>query len=223
MDDGKVKLVKKRKDIPNYNQSSKFTPGAILALEGAIPLAKNENGTILTDLDEIASRVDSLHDIGVRIITLMHFWSNELGGVMTDAQIDPASPTDGHLTPTGQLIVERMMKKMMIVDAAHAHKNTLEDIATLAITIRFPSLILTQASFTSGLRGRGGGPWTRWKQSLRRGASSARGRSRPATARKCSRVTFADWVNETVEIASAIGIEHVGLGTDPGGVGISGN
>jgi microsomal dipeptidase-like Zn-dependent dipeptidase len=219
VDEGDVKLVKKWKDIPNYNQSLKFKPGAIFALEGAIPLAKNMDGTMITDLKEIASRVDTLHDMGVRIITLMHFWSNELGGVMTDTQINPDSPTEGHLTPSGQAIVERMMKKKMIVDVAHAHKNTLEDIAALAIRHRVPIIdshtaLSHQPIAVSRRRtldemetiAETSGVVCTWPVQACKGD-------------QCARTSFEDWADETVEIASAIGIEHVGLGTDGGGVG----
>ena len=220
VDEGEVKLVEKFKDIPNDNQSSKFKPGAIFALEGAIPLAKNEDGTILTDLKEIASRVDTLHDLGVRIITLMHFWSNELGGVMTDAQIDLDSKTDGHLTPAGQAIVERMMKKKMIVDVAHAHINTLEDIAALAIRHKVPIIDSHTAlshEWINGSRRRSldemetiaetGGVVCTWPVQ----ACNSQG--------KCSRTTFDDWAAETKGIAGALGIAHIGLGTDGGGIG----
>jgi microsomal dipeptidase-like Zn-dependent dipeptidase len=219
-DEGRVKLVKKSKDIPNYGQPAKFKPGAILALEGAIPLAKHDDGTVITDLNEIASRVDSLYHLGVRIITLMHFWSNELGGVMTDTNIDPNSPTDGHLTSTGQAIVDRMMKLRMMVDVAHAHMNTLQDIAEIATTHRLPIIdshtgLVHQWSPGSRRRtieemktiAQTGGVVCTWPVQ----ACNSRG--------VCARTSFEDWANETVEIAQAVGIEHIGLGTDGGGIG----
>jgi microsomal dipeptidase-like Zn-dependent dipeptidase len=215
VDEGRVKLVKKSKDIPNYNQSAKFKPGAIFALEGAIPLAKNDDHSTTTDLKVILPRVDALHDLGVRIITIMHFWSNELGAVMTDTN----PPGGGHLTATGQAIVEQMIKRKMMVDVAHAHANTLQDIVRIAIEHKVPIFdshtgLAHQAGLGSRRRtidemeiiGQTGGLVCTWPVQ----ACNSTG---------CVRTSFEDWANETVEIAGAIGIGHVGLGTDGGGIG----
>ena len=135
VDDGKVELVKKSKDIPSYGQPAKFKPGAIFALEGAIPLVKNEDNSATADLNVILPRVDALYSLGVRIITIMHDWSNELGAVMTDTN----PPAGGHLTATGQAVAERrMLKRKMVVDVAHAHTNALQDIAQIAKKHRVP-------------------------------------------------------------------------------------
>jgi microsomal dipeptidase-like Zn-dependent dipeptidase len=215
VDEGRVKLVKKSKDIPNYSQPAKFKPGAIFALEGAIPLAKNDDYSTTTDLKVILPRVDALHDLGVRIITIMHFWSNELGGVMTDTN----PPGDGHLTATGHAIVEQMMKRKMMVDVAHAHTNTLQDIAQIATKHKVPIIdshtgFVHQASLGSRRR-----TIDEMKIVAQTGGLVCTWPAQACNSKGCVRTSFEDWANETVEIAGAIGIGHVGLGTDGGGIG----
>jgi len=113
-----------------------------------------------------------------------------------------------------------MMEKKMIVDAAHAHKDTLGDITALAIIHKVPIIdshtgLIHGSTLGSRRRTIGememiaetGGVVCTWPSQ----ACNSRG--------ECSRTTFIDWAAEIKEIAGSIGITHVGLGTDGGGIG----
>ena len=212
---GEIKLVREAEDIPDYASYTKFIPGAILALEGAAPLVQPEyNGGNLPDLDEVFERVDDLHHLGVRIVTLMHYCSNELGSAMTD----PSPPDAGSLTETGRELVERLMSVGIIVDVAHSHRETLQDIAEIARTNGVPII----DSHTSLIHLPPTSPATTRRRLIEEMEWIADTGGVVCTwpvQYPPKRTTFSDWAREIQEIAGAIGIEHVGLGTDGGGIG----
>ena len=211
-DQGEIKLVRETEDIPDYAPYAEFIPGAILALEGAVPLVQPEyNGGNLPDLDEVFERVDYLLDLGVRIITLMHYCSNELGSAMTD----PSPPDAGNLTETGRKLVEQLMSVGIIVDVAHSHRETLRGIAEIARTNGVPII----DSHTSLIHSTPAFPTRRRPIEEMEWIADTGGVVCTWPVQGPGRTTFSDWAREIQEIAGAIGIEHVGLGTDGGGIG----
>ena len=199
--EGKIKIMRRRSDLPHSSHPPGFTPGAILAVEGATPLETDPN------------RIDELYDLGVRLITPMHKKINLIGDIMT------AVPSNGGLTAVGQQMVERMVSLGIIVDIAHAHINTLQGVAEIARINDVP-IIDSHTSLTHRENPYGttrlrafeememiaetGGVVCTWPMGWYVDDSH-------------HRTSFLDWAKENLEIAREIGIEHVGLGTDGGG------
>jgi microsomal dipeptidase-like Zn-dependent dipeptidase len=215
---GRIRIVRRVADIPEYAPLSQFVPGALLGLEGAAPLISPAVGAAgVPPLDVIRARIDQLYDLGVRSITLMHYCSNELGSAMNDI----LPPGTGGLTTLGRAVVLALMKKGIIVDVAHAHVTTLRDIVTLALRHGVPIIDShTSLGHTSnnGSRrrtieemrwiARTGGVVCTWPVQVCLPDGSS-----------CPRNSIEDWAGENLAIAKEIGVEHIGLGTDGGGIG----
>ncbi len=96
---------------------------AVKAANGIGALFSAEGGDFLeTDL----SRLDTAHDDGIRIITLVHYRHNDIGDIMTEA------PKHGGLTDFGAQVVRRMEEKGMLIDLAHASRNTARQVLDIA-------------------------------------------------------------------------------------------
>ena len=118
---GKIKIVRSSEDLPDGGPRGGFIPRAILSLEGTTALG--------ADFDTVSANLDILYDRGVRMITLMHKADNQFGEAMLS---DRKVTTGNGLTVLGGQVVERMMDLGIVVDVAHAHYATLEDIAEIA-------------------------------------------------------------------------------------------
>jgi len=199
---GLIRIVRRHKDMPHGAPPKGYIPGAILSLEGANPL-----GSDLINIDD-------LYGLGVRLITLMHRRVNQIGDIMTGA------PVNGGLTDIGQQIVERMIKLGIIVDVAHAHINTLEGIAEIARSERVPIIdshtSLTHRSNpygTTRLR-----TFAEMEMVAETGGVICTWPLKWYFDENNHRTTVLNWAEENLEIAQRIGIEHLALGTDGGGV-----
>jgi membrane dipeptidase len=97
------------------------TPAAILGVEGGDALG--------TDVD----RVDAWHERGVRVVVLVHLGDNQLGTTCMPWQhyVGPL-PTRRRgalgLTRLGRQVVRRMQALGIVVDVAHADRQTLFDV-----------------------------------------------------------------------------------------------
>jgi membrane dipeptidase len=188
---GKVKVVLKSSDVP-YPIPPGEPLGAILAIEGGNPLGVD------------TGKVDEFYKYGVRMIQLVHYSINEIGDIMT------ALPKNNGLTPSGRNIVERMQEVGIIVDVAHAHIDTLKQVADISKKPlvdshtslcpvedpprchRFRTLKEIEMIVKTG------GIICTW----------------PFKYKTSKRKTFHDWAQEVLKIKQQFGIEHVGLGTD---------
>ncbi len=199
---GRVKLVLKASDVPE-GVSPDIAPGAILSIEGGDSLEGNPD------------RVDEFYRLGVRMITLVHYRNNELGDIMKMSRnLDPGPPHNG-LTPAGRRVVERMQNVGMVVDVAHAHSVTLNQIAEMSakpLVDSHTDPCRVEDSVRCGRSrtwkdmervARTEGVICTWPLAYTRGATT--------------RVTFLDWAKEILEMKDRLGMEHVGLGTDGGG------
>jgi membrane dipeptidase len=199
---GLVRIVRRHEDMPHGAPPEGYIPGAILSLEGANPLGSDLNN------------VNELYGLGVRLITPMHRRENLIGDIMTEA------PKNGSLTGIGQQIVERMMSLGIIVDVAHAHINTLTGIAEIARVNGIP-IIDSHTSLThrenpygtTRLR-----TFTEMKMVADTGGVVCTWPLKWEREDGTGRLTLSDWAEENLQIANLIGIEHIGLGTDGGGV-----
>jgi membrane dipeptidase len=147
-------------------------------------------------------RLDDLYARGVRSLQLVHYAQNTLGDVQT------LPPVYNGLSAFGRDVVLRMNRLGMVVDVAHASFPTVKatvDTTTAPImlshshlqsdTSPHPRLITVEharlVSSTGGLIGA-------WPSGF-------------------ANRTFADFVDQTMRLIDAVGVEHVGLGTDMDG------
>jgi membrane dipeptidase len=147
-------------------------------------------------------RLDDLYARGVRSLQLVHYAQNTLGDVQT------LPPVYNGLSPFGRDVVRQLNRLGMVVDVAHASFAAVKatvDSTTAPImlshshlqseTSPHPRLITVEharlVSSTGGLIGA-------WPSGF-------------------ANRTFADFVDQTMRLIDAVGVDHVGLGTDMDG------
>jgi membrane dipeptidase len=164
-------------------------PGAILAVEGS---------------DFLEGRVEHLqtaYDRGIRHWQLVHYRAdNALGDIQTE------HPLYGGATPFGLDVVRGCNQLGLVLDVAHATLQTVKQVAQVSTT----PLVLSHTGFSKGVLK----PETRWI-----GVDHARhvadtGGIVGIWANAHSFNTLADYANSLARLAEAIGIDHVGIGTD---------
>lgn len=87
--------------------------GALLSTEGA------------HNLEGQLNNLDKLHAAGFRMMGLVHFFDNDVGGSMHGLR-------KGGLTPFGARLVAEMEQRGIIVDLAHASRQTFFDVLKIA-------------------------------------------------------------------------------------------
>jgi microsomal dipeptidase-like Zn-dependent dipeptidase len=191
-----AKAVRRSSDIPKPSDSGSRI-GALLALEGAEPLEGEPK------------KIDDLYQHGVRIMTLMHYRVSVFGDIMT------APPKHRGLTNEGKKLVGKMQELGIVVDVAHAHIDTLKGIVEMAGKPVIDShTSLTYTSEPLGARSRS---WKEMEMVAKTGGVVCTWP--PAFKRKTvQRVTFLDWAREALAMKQRLGIDHIGLGTDNGGL-----
>ena len=192
-----VKKILKSSDIPEAGAS---LPGAIFGLEGGDALAGNVN------------RVDEFYNLGVRIITVVHYRNNQIGDTLSVRDGWTPGAFKGGLTSTGKAIIERMQKLGMVVDVAHSSSETLRDI----ITVTQKPVIDSH----TGLCGKGTNCGRRrtWQEMELVAGTGGVVCSWPDWWGGVRERTLHDWANELLWMKKRLGIEHVGIGTDAGGL-----
>jgi membrane dipeptidase len=150
-------------------------------------------------LEGNVGRLDDLYQRGVRSLQLVHYAQNTLG----DLQTQP--PVYNGLSAFGRNVVRRMNRLGMLVDVAHAAFATVKaavDSTTAPIVLSHshlqsdssphPRLITVEharlVASTDGVIGA-------WPFGF-------------------TNRTFADFVDQTMRLVDAVGVDHVGLGTD---------
>jgi len=205
---GLVKIVRRHKDLPRGAPPKHYIPGAILSLEGAFPLGG--------DKDTIFTNLENFYRIGGRMITLMHYRDNHFGYAMRSGQVNN---DDTGVTHLGEIAVERMMELGIIVDVAHAHYYTLNDIKDIAVANGIP--LIDSHTSLSPCEKLCGGRLRIWEEmemvAETGGVVCTWPLSWVSSTYNLSRETIFDWAKENFEIAQEIGFEHIGLGTDGGG------
>ncbi|MDH5803575.1 MAG: dipeptidase [Gemmatimonadota bacterium] len=107
---------------------------AVLADNPATVLNSRENGNVavlpaLEGADGLEGSIENfyeLHELGLRLIQLVHFRANELGHIQTY----PYSP--GGLTDFGKQVVVEANRLGVVVDLAHANTETIMDALALS-------------------------------------------------------------------------------------------
>lgn len=156
--------------------------------------------------------LDELYASGARLLGLVHYTANELGGICMDLRGDPEGPgTAGGLSRFGAAVVARANELGMIVDLTHANDRTILDTiacssrpvmcshtgprATCATPRYIPDSILRAIARSGGLVGL-------WPERL--------GAAGPAD--------LAEFAGMAAHVVDVCGIDAVGLGTDFNGV-----
>jgi microsomal dipeptidase-like Zn-dependent dipeptidase len=113
---GRLVLLWTKKDLEDYlvrrARDAKVTAG-FLGIEGAHVL----EGRI--------DNVEVLHKAGYRMVGLVHFFDNELGG-------SAHGVGKGGLTPFGREVVTQLESRGMLVDLAHASPRLIDDVLEMA-------------------------------------------------------------------------------------------
>ena len=153
-------------------------------------------------LEGNVEHLDDLYQRGVRSLQLVHYAQNNLG----DSQTLP--PLYHGLSNFGRDVVRRMNRLGMLVDVAHAAFDTVKaivDVATAPIVLSHTHL-QSQSS-----------PHPRLITVEHARLISSTGGVIGAWPSGFANRTFADFVDQTMRLVDAVGVDHVGLGTDMDG------
>lgn len=185
VDAGLVYPVLVAADIEAARRANRI--GAIFAVEG---------GDFLEGKPE---RVAAAFADGVRSITLMHYRGNELGDITTEP------PRHGGLTPAGIAVVQEMNRLGMVIDVAHATEASVRGVLASASKPVMASHTHLHSAEHSHPRFIG--------RDLARAIASAGG----VIGAWPAGIGISDldgFLGRIIELVDALGIEHVGMGTD---------
>jgi len=200
IDAGKLTVVKTSADVLT---GEKTVPRAVLTIEGGDCLQGD------------VRQLDAFYASGVRSVCLMHYTINDIGDICTE------KPKHNGLTPFGKRVVEKMQTLGMVVDVAHAHFLTSKEIAAISSKPIMDShtnpapIGNPSESNDKGIR-----RMRSWKEMEWVAQTGGIVCTWPLryTHEGWRRETFDDWAKEIVQMKSRLGIEHVALGTDGGGM-----
>ena len=156
-----------------------------------------EGGEFLEGKPEL---VDKLHADGVRSLQLVHYAPNILG----DLQTQPAQ--HGGLSTLGKAVVKRANAAGMVIDVAHAAFETVRDVASMTSA----PIILSH----SILKMDGDRPIAARAISVEHAKLVAKTGGVIGAWPSGFNVSFDEFVDNTKRLVDAVGVEHVGLGTD---------
>jgi membrane dipeptidase len=147
-------------------------------------------------------RLEQIYQRGVRSLQLVHYAQNTLG----DLQTQP--PAYNGLSAFGRDVVRRMDRLGMVVDVAHAA------FATVKATVDSTSapILLSHSHLQSE-----SSPHPRLITIEHARLVASTGGVIGAWPSGFANRTFADFVDQTRRLVDAVGVDHVGLGTDMDG------
>lgn len=191
----KLLVVKVKDDL---NLVSDTNPGIVIGVEGA------------DFIEGDFSRLELAYERGIRQIGIAHFVKSPLVDLRTEA------PSIGGLSKDGFRFIEESQRLGIVVDMAHATDKAIDQACEVA---KSPIV------YSHGSIGR-------FASSYRSSASEIMSISR-ATARKIAATggmvgiwgarhsfsSLANYGNELIKFIDWVGADHVGLGTDLGGLG----
>jgi membrane dipeptidase len=152
--------------------------------------------------DFIEQRLDRVHEAhrdGVRAITLVHYHVNQIGDIQTEPEVHSG------LTPFGRDVVREMNATGILVDLAHATHAVTRD----AVAVSSRPMMISHTNLASSeahhprlvslehakLVSEAGGLIGSWPSGI-------------------GQTTFAGYVDSIARLVDAVGIDHVGIGTD---------
>jgi membrane dipeptidase len=189
VDEGHVHLLRGPADLGAAR--ARGLRAALMALEGG------------DALEGRVERVRELHALGVRSIQLVHYRINELGDIQT------APARHGRLTDPGADVIREMNRLGMIVDGAHAARQTLLDILEVS---RTP--IIVSHTGPAGLRR----SRRHLTDELLRAVAAKGGVIGVWPMTSPSARTLEDFARELAYVRDVVGVDHVGVGTDMAGL-----
>ena len=161
--------------------------GAMLATEGGQALAGDINN------------LERLYKAGFRMIGLVHFYDNKLGG-------SAHGERKGGLTKFGRLVIRQMESMGMLVDLAHASKALVDDVVAFAER----PLVVSH----TGAYGTCPGPRNLTDEQLRKitqgGGIIGVSMFEPAICE----LSYAEAARTIKYVIDVVGLEHVALGSD---------
>jgi membrane dipeptidase len=156
-------------------------------------------------LEGKVERVQEAFDGGIRSLQLVHYRVNELGDIQTEA------PVHGGLTTFGRAAVRDMNRLGIVVDVAHA---TLDVVRGVTETTTQP-IILSHSNIQDG------SGWARFitveHARMIAGTGGVIGAMPYIRGHRGDYVT--GYVDHISRLVDAVGVEHVGIGTDMDGIG----
>jgi len=147
-----------------------------------------------------ADQLDEMHADGVRVVQLVHYAPNAVGDLQTHA------PEHQGLSELGKSVVRKMNKMGMLVDVAHASFDTVKAVADVASAPFILSHSLLNIGNDRPIAAR-----TITTEHARLVANS--GGIIGAWPSAYSK-DFAEYVDNIMRLVDAVGVDHVGLGTD---------
>jgi membrane dipeptidase len=192
-----LRIIRKNSDLV-FSERNDDLFGAIMAIEGGDAL----EGDI--------SNFDKFYDYGVRLMTILHKHDNEIG-------FNQESNADGPITAYGIKVVEKMNEIGMIIDVAHSAAKSLKSISEIS---KLPLLDSHTAPFPDGEKNTFPNRARSWEEMELIAKSGGVICTMPIgyTLGNYSRTTLKSWATEIALMKTRLGIEHVGLGTDSGGL-----
>jgi membrane dipeptidase len=113
---GKLTLVTSRAELDRYLERRAREPqitAGLLGIEGAHAL------------DGDVTNLDAVYDAGVRVMSVAHFFDNDMGGSASGVH-------KGGLTALGRELIARMQAKHMLIDLAHCSPQVIDDVLAIA-------------------------------------------------------------------------------------------
>jgi membrane dipeptidase len=188
IDSGRLVMVRNAGDLERLNATA--TPGGVLAVEGG------------DFLEGRLDRVQEAYDRGIRSIQLVHYRINELG----DIQTEPA--VHGGLTSFGKDVVREMNRLGMVVDVAHATFDGVKaatDVAQKPVILSH-TILITRTQFSRAV--------TREHARLVARQGGVIGVFPVST----DAFNFNGFIDHVSRLVDAIGVDHVGIGSDMDGI-----
>ncbi len=167
--------------------------GAVLAVEGC------------DFLEGRLDRVQAAHDRGVRSLELVHYRVNELGDIQTE------KPVHNGLTPFGREVVREMNRLRMVIDLAHATF----DVVKGAVDASDQPMLISHTNIQDATG------FARFISVEHARLVTSRGGLIGAWPISIQRASFAAFTEHIARLVDAVGVEHVGIGTDMDGIGRS--
>ena len=145
------------------------------------------------------SNLEAFYDAGYRMMGLVHFFDNEVGG-------SSAGVEQGGLTPFGKVVVQQMNDRSIIIDLAHASDKLFEE------TIKFSTKPIVVSH--TGVRGTHESPRNLSDDQLRMVADGG-GMVGIGFWEEAAGSTSVEAIVAAIRHAvKVMGIDHVGLGSD---------
>lgn len=196
-----LKVLKDMLTANNLNlATSAFDLDASFKAKKTAALISVEGGDFLEGQPE---RLDEMYHDGVRSLQLVHYHTNELGDLQT------AEPIHNGLSTVGKEVVRKMNKLKMIIDLSHATEATTKAVADLTDSPIMISHSLLNISNNS--------PMAKRTISINHAKIVAQTGGVIGAWPSGFNTNFDDFLNNTLRLTDAVGIDHVGLGTDMDG------